>query len=220
MSVRREADCSYVGAGKAAGKNINIPLNKTGCDYADYNAIFQRVVLPVAQEFAPQLIVVSCGFDAGADDPEGQMKLTPSCFANLTAQLLSVGSVKNRVVMVLEGGYNVPLVAESSMACLRVLLGDEPPPLPTTYGKPDDVVLSTIERVTSVLRPYWKCFANIDHHSGDGDNGDKKSVQFTYKNYNNRHVECPVHERLPENWTTEHQQNIKNIDAELRRKNY
>uniref|UniRef100_A0A8W7PBM7 Histone deacetylase domain-containing protein n=1 Tax=Anopheles coluzzii TaxID=1518534 RepID=A0A8W7PBM7_ANOCL len=64
----RESDFDYVGTGKGEGYNFNVPLNKTGMTNGDYLAIWQQLLLPVATEFAPELIIVSAGYDSALGD--------------------------------------------------------------------------------------------------------------------------------------------------------
>ena len=74
----REGNFDYIGGDltmPSCGKNINIPLNKTGLGDSDYLSIFHQVLLPVLHEFNPDLILVSAGFDSSIGCPEGQMKV-------------------------------------------------------------------------------------------------------------------------------------------------
>ena len=77
--------------------------------------------MPVLRQFRPELILISAGFDACADDPLGGMRLSPSQFARLTALVLDVADdcCDGRVVAVTEGGYNLAGLA----ACLRAVVG-------------------------------------------------------------------------------------------------
>ncbi|KHJ81733.1 histone deacetylase family protein, partial [Oesophagostomum dentatum] len=81
---------------------VNVPLNATGMGDSDYLAIFQLVVNPIINDFKPDIILVSCGFDAALGDPEGEMRLTPAGYGTLTHQLMAW---EIPLVMVLEGGY-------------------------------------------------------------------------------------------------------------------
>uniref|UniRef100_A0A663N7A2 Histone deacetylase 10 n=1 Tax=Athene cunicularia TaxID=194338 RepID=A0A663N7A2_ATHCN len=67
----RESDYDAVGLGKGKGFNINLPWNKVGMGNSDYLAVFFHVLLPVAFEFDPELVIVSSGYDSGIGDPEG-----------------------------------------------------------------------------------------------------------------------------------------------------
>ena len=100
---------------------------------ADYFLAFSRVLVPVAMEFRPELVIISAGFDSGKGDPWGECNVTPNGFANLTAMLMNIS--RGRLVMVLEGGYNLKTVSHSLAACVGVLRGHMPPPLdPSAAG--------------------------------------------------------------------------------------
>ena len=109
-----------VGGGAGRGFTVNVPL-PAGCGDAEYFAAFDRVLLPVAREFAPDLVLVSAGYDAADGDLLGSMRITPDGYARLTQRLL--GLAGGRVVLALEGGYNLDAIARSAEASLRALLG-------------------------------------------------------------------------------------------------
>ncbi|XP_017654077.1 polyamine deacetylase HDAC10 isoform X4 [Nannospalax galili] len=96
----QESDADAVGQGQGRGFTVNLPWNQVGMGNADYLAAFLNVLLPLAFEFDPELVLVSAGFDSAIGDPEGQMQATPECFAHLT-QLLQV-LAGGRVCAVLE----------------------------------------------------------------------------------------------------------------------
>ncbi|XP_061591691.1 histone deacetylase 6 isoform X2 [Cololabis saira] len=147
-----ESDSSFVGSGRATGKTINLPWNKTGMTDADYITAFQQVLLPVAYEFQPDLVLVSAGFDAAAGDPKGEMCVNPQCFHILTHMLMSLA--EGRLVLTLEGGYNLQATAEGSAACVRALLGGACPPL-NTPTVPCDSALESISQTISAVCPHW-----------------------------------------------------------------
>ncbi|KAM7411062.1 hypothetical protein PAMA_021172 [Pampus argenteus] len=147
-----ESDSQFVGSGPAEGRNINLPWNQTGMTDADYISAFQQLLLPVANEFQPQLVLVSAGFDASAGDQKGEMCVSPQCFHILTHMLMSLA--EGRVILALEGGYNLQSTAESAAACVRALLGGACPPLPL-LTTPSDSALQSISQTTSALYPHW-----------------------------------------------------------------
>uniref|UniRef100_A0A3P8U9A2 Protein deacetylase HDAC6 n=1 Tax=Amphiprion percula TaxID=161767 RepID=A0A3P8U9A2_AMPPE len=147
-----ESDSHFVGSGRAEGRNINIPWNKTEMTDADYITAFQHVLLPVAYEFQPQLVLVSAGFDAAVGDPKGKMCVSPQCFHVLTHMLMSLA--EGRLVLALEGGYNLQATAEGAAACVVALLGGACPPLnPPTA--PSDSALQSISQTVTALYPHW-----------------------------------------------------------------
>jgi len=99
----RESDYHNTGHGEGKGFNVNIPLNQTRMNDADYMAIFHQVLLPMAYEFSPNLILISAGFDSALGDEKGEMELSPACYSHLTSSLMGLASGK--VVAVLEVIY-------------------------------------------------------------------------------------------------------------------
>ena len=112
------------GLGPGEGTTMNVPLSRGRGD-ADFVAIYQRLLFPVALAFKPDLIVVSAGFDIHTDDPLGGMQVTPAGFAGLTRLILDIAqlSCDGRVVFCLEGGYDGDALAESVLAMIDELTG-------------------------------------------------------------------------------------------------
>jgi acetoin utilization deacetylase AcuC-like enzyme len=75
----------------------------------EYLAAFRDAVLPKLDDFAPEVLLISAGFDAHADDPLAQIELSESCFQQMTEQLVSMAErhCGGRVISALEGGYNL-----------------------------------------------------------------------------------------------------------------
>jgi acetoin utilization deacetylase AcuC-like enzyme len=101
-------DIDETGEGDGAGYTVNIPLAAGGGD-AVYASAFERIVLPVVESYAPELILVSAGFDASARDPLAQMQLSPDAFGWMARELARVAdaSAQGRMALVLEGGYDL-----------------------------------------------------------------------------------------------------------------
>ena len=117
---------SDVGIGEGAGFTVNIPLEGGATD-GDYQHVFERVVLPVVAQFAPQLMLVSAGFDAHEDDPLAQMRTTTAGFAWIARCLRQAARDAGApLVLVTEGGYALEALAGSLDAVARVLEGEEP----------------------------------------------------------------------------------------------
>uniref|UniRef100_UPI00398F88E5 polyamine deacetylase HDAC10 isoform X2 n=1 Tax=Pristiophorus japonicus TaxID=55135 RepID=UPI00398F88E5 len=102
----KDSDYDVVGKGSGTGFNINIPWNKVGMGNADYLAAFLYILLPMAYEFNPELILVSAGFDSAIGDPEGEMCATPECFAHLTQLLMPLANGKLCVVLECHRNYS------------------------------------------------------------------------------------------------------------------
>ncbi len=115
---------SDIGEGAGCGFNLNIPL-PPGCGYGAYEAVFERVVLPALRAYQPELIIVPCGFDAGAQDPMGRQMMHSRGFHELTLQLMAVADecCQGRLVMCQEGGYNPITVPFHGLAVIEALSG-------------------------------------------------------------------------------------------------
>ncbi|XP_017293313.1 polyamine deacetylase HDAC10 [Kryptolebias marmoratus] len=150
----RESDYDSVGKEKGAGFNINVPWNQVGMESSDYLSVFCHVLLPVAYEFCPDLVLVCAGFDSAIGDPEGKMCATPEIFAHLTHLLMNLAGGK--LCVVLEGGYNLTSLAQSVCQTVQTLLGDPLPRLANLSG-PCRSALESLQCVRSAHRQYWSC---------------------------------------------------------------
>ncbi|KAJ2161257.1 Histone deacetylase hda1 [Coemansia sp. RSA 552] len=115
-----DGDLDKVGEGKGKGFNINVPWMAPGAGDGDYMYVFRKLLLPVAREFNPDMIIVASGFDAAACDPIGLCNVTPECYACMTSMLKPVSN--NKLVLSLEGGYNLNAIANSALGCAKALL--------------------------------------------------------------------------------------------------
>jgi acetoin utilization deacetylase AcuC-like enzyme len=128
------------GAGAAAGTNVNIPL-PAGCGDDEYRAVFDQIVEPVVRRYAPQLLLVSLGFDAHFADPLAMMSLSIDGYGELMSRLRALADdlCDGRLVVALEGGYDLDAVAWGVRRAIEVMLGDAPTPdprgpAPTTHA--------------------------------------------------------------------------------------
>ena len=106
-----------------AGNIVNIPLQQ-GCDSATFRRHMRAQMLPALRSFAPELLVISAGFDAHHLDPLGGLSLTDDDFHWVTRELMAVAdhSARGRVVSTLEGGYSLQGLASGSAAHVRALM--------------------------------------------------------------------------------------------------
>lgn len=102
------------GNGKGEGFTLNCPV-QAGAGEREYLKAFQQQILPALHKFQPELILISAGFDAHKDDPLANINLTDESFAKMTEMLMEVASKhsEERIVSVLEGGYNLEALARS-----------------------------------------------------------------------------------------------------------
>ena len=118
----------YPGTGSArergvAGNVVNVPL-PAGSGSAAFRAAWSDRLLPALDNFAPELIIVSAGFDAHRRDPLAQLDVETEDFVWLTEELLAIAGrhAGGRLVSVLEGGYDLAALAESVAAHVRALM--------------------------------------------------------------------------------------------------
>uniref|UniRef100_A0A8C2CNI8 histone deacetylase n=1 Tax=Cyprinus carpio TaxID=7962 RepID=A0A8C2CNI8_CYPCA len=155
-----------VGSGPGVSFNVNMAFTG-GLDPpmgdAEYLAAFRTVVMPIANEFAPDLVLVSAGFDAveGHPPPLGGYKLTSRCLGHLTKQLM--GLAGGRVVLALEGGHDLRAICDASEACVSALLGIELEPLSADVLKqrPNENAVRSIEKVLENHSQYWRCVQRV-----------------------------------------------------------
>ncbi|XP_053526603.1 histone deacetylase 6 isoform X2 [Artibeus jamaicensis] len=169
----KASNWSTIGFGQGQGYTINVPWNQVGMRDADYIAAFLRVLLPVALEFQPQLVLVAAGFDALQGDPKGEMAATPAGFAQLTHLLM--GLAGGRLILSLEGGYNLRSLAEGVSASLHTLLGD-PCPMLESPGAPCASALSSLSCTLEALEPFWETLMRSDG-TLEGDHAEGSSVE-------------------------------------------
>jgi acetoin utilization deacetylase AcuC-like enzyme len=113
------------GEGVGKGFNINVPLT-SGVGDQGYAQVFEEIVIPAARRFAPQLMLISVGFDAHWADPLAGMSLSLAGYDCLARALLTAAGTlcDGRIVFVMEGGYNLAALGHGWANIVRALLGD------------------------------------------------------------------------------------------------
>ncbi|XP_068803853.1 histone deacetylase 4 isoform X6 [Struthio camelus] len=149
-----------VGTGAGVGFNVNMaftggldpPMGDT-----EYLTAFRTVVMPIANEFAPDVVLVSSGFDAveGHPTPLGGYNLSAKCFGYLTKQLM--GLAGGRIILALEGGHDLTAICDASEACVSALLGNELDPLPEKVfqQRANANAVHSMEKVIEIHSKYW-----------------------------------------------------------------
>ncbi|XP_032690641.1 histone deacetylase 4 isoform X5 [Odontomachus brunneus] len=180
LSIHRHDDGNFFpgtggptecGAGEGLGYNVNVAwsggLNPPMGD-AEYLAAFRTIVMPIAKEFDPDIVIVSAGFDAavGHPAPLGGYKVSPACFGRMTQQLLNLADGK--VILALEGGYDLAAICDSAQECVRALLGDEPSPLrdDELTKIPCQNAIDTLQKTIAIQMSHWPCVKLAAHTVG------------------------------------------------------
>jgi acetoin utilization deacetylase AcuC-like enzyme len=134
-----------VGSGEGEGYSLNLPVPE-GSGEVVFASLVEHVVAPVARAFAPDLVLVSAGFDAHRDDPVGGCTLETESFGQLARQTLALAG-DAPVGAVLEGGYDLDALALSTAETMAALADG---------GEPDPVELLPIaEEAAGHVRRWW-----------------------------------------------------------------
>jgi acetoin utilization deacetylase AcuC-like enzyme len=114
-----------IGGPDAVGMTVNIPM-AAGFGDEEWIAAFTRVVTPVADQFKPELVLLSAGFDAHANDPLGGMRVTEAGFGAMADEVLAIARTHagGKLVALLEGGYNIAALEASVETVLRRMTGE------------------------------------------------------------------------------------------------
>ncbi|MBA2665223.1 MAG: histone deacetylase [Bradymonadaceae bacterium] len=142
-----------VGKGHGAGFNINVPL-LAGMGDGDYAAVYEQVLIPIAEHYKPELVLVSAGFDAHYSDPLASMALTTAGFAHLCTVACQIADrhANGRIALCLEGGYDTATLTGCVRACIDVLSDAYVSAIETA---PSDATRSAIEHVRRLFADFW-----------------------------------------------------------------
>jgi acetoin utilization deacetylase AcuC-like enzyme len=143
-----------VGQGEGRGFNVNVPLS-AGAEPGDYGAAFDRLILPILDEYKPELVLVSAGYDAHRDDPLASMQLDADAYASMTASLRAVADrhAAGKIALFLEGGYNLSALETSFAASLRTLSSEPSQSAARTATEPKQE--AELDRARRALRDFW-----------------------------------------------------------------
>jgi len=140
------------GSGRGEGATVNVPL-PAGCNDEQFAGVFQRILVPIALAFRPEVLLVSAGFDAHLDDPLAAMRVTEEGFAAMAAIVRSLAEdvCGGRLACFLEGGYAISGLRQGTGALLDALLPPETPgPPPPVEAPPESLLERLVEGVVSV----------------------------------------------------------------------
>ncbi|GMM47971.1 histone deacetylase [Pichia kluyveri] len=173
-----------VGEGLGEGRNVNIPWPVGGVGDADYIYAFRKVVMPICNEFQPDLVIISSGFDAADGDVIGGCHVSPAGYGQMTHMLKSLA--KGNLCVVLEGGYNLDSIAKSALRVAKVLIGEPPEELKVQFPKTESI--EVIDDVIKIQSKYWKSLSpgylgldfNLPNIMGNYDNLIKSSPDPTF----------------------------------------
>jgi acetoin utilization deacetylase AcuC-like enzyme len=146
-----------VGEGDGAGYTVNVPL-EAGATDGDYEAVFGAVVLPVIDQFRPELLLISAGFDAHERDPLARMRVSTAGYASLTRSLCDAADrhCRGRLVAVTEGGYELSALKECLVSSVDVLAGTHPATATHPHSAATSRSGAAVTAVRAAQAKYWR----------------------------------------------------------------
>lgn len=143
------------GSGEGEGYTVNVPMTP-GMGDSEFIKIFQEILKPIIDQYKPEFILVSAGFDIYFEDPLGGMKVTPEGFAKLTRLLTDEADrvCGGKIIFLLEGGYNLDGLWISTKEVIEELLDKKR----TEYdiGDSKTEVYNLIDNIKKVYSDYWE----------------------------------------------------------------
>ena len=141
------------GAGQGEGLTVNVPL-PPGCRDGDYAGALEQVIEPIVDQFAPEALLVSAGFDPHADEQLASLQMSEAGFAAMALRVLRLAQrhAGGRLTLALEGGYSRPATSRSVAAVLEALATEEAPDV----GRPGPKAQEHIDRAREVQSRYWR----------------------------------------------------------------
>ena len=146
-----------VGRGKGAGYTVNVPLEAGSTD-GDYDDVFKTIVIPVIDQFRPELLLISAGFDAHERDPLARMRVSSAGYSGLTKALCEAADrhCHGRVVAVTEGGYDLNALKVCLESTVTILDGASVPPEADRPRAATERSRMAIAQVRSAQAEFWK----------------------------------------------------------------
>jgi len=146
-----------VGRERGAGFTLNVPLEAGSTD-GDYAEVFKALVIPVIDQFRPDLLLISAGYDAHERDPLARMRMSTDGYAHLTQVLCDAADrhCHGRVVAVTEGGYDLDALRACLESTIVVLNGGAAPALSDSSRAATSRSRLAIAAVRAAQAKYWK----------------------------------------------------------------
>jgi acetoin utilization deacetylase AcuC-like enzyme len=143
-------EAAELGVGKGKGHTVNLPV-PPGSGADEFLSLVQRVVVPIAREWRPELLCISAGYDAHRDDPLANCELDDAAYGDMAATMRELAAELGVPVLIcLEGGYSLGALARSVVATLDAFSGD---------SAPREAPLELAAPYRNRLVPYWPSLA-------------------------------------------------------------
>ena len=139
------------GSGRGMGFTVNVPLEMGATD-ADYALVYRAAIVPILAQFAPQLVLVSAGYDAHERDPLASMRVTTAGYANIV-RLLTSAAGETPIAFATEGGYDLGALAECLEASFAAIDGAALKPIAESASVRAE---RAMDAVRAAQAPFWR----------------------------------------------------------------
>jgi acetoin utilization deacetylase AcuC-like enzyme len=143
-----------VGTGRGEGYTVNVPL-EAGATDGDYFRVYEAIVAPVLQQFQPELLLISAGFDAHHDDPLASMRLTTAGYGAIV-RALRAWAPPGVVAAVTEGGYDLAALEACLESAIHVLAEAPSAVAGLGAGVPAARGERAVNAVRAAQSPFWR----------------------------------------------------------------
>jgi acetoin utilization deacetylase AcuC-like enzyme len=147
-----------IGEGDGRGFTVNIPM-EAGSDDADYEMVYRVLVARILDEYRPELVLVSAGYDAHERDPLASMRVTTSGYGVIVRLLRDAAARAGALALVTEGGYELTALAACLEESFVALSEGEGALRAATVARGHDVASRgerAVAAARAALRPYWR----------------------------------------------------------------
>ena len=144
-----------IGTGQGKGFTVNVPL-EAGATDADYQLAYAAIVLPVLDQFQPELTLVSAGFDAHEHDPLASMRMTAAGFGAIVGSLSHLARRHGALALVTEGGYDLGALEECLETSIAAVAADHASAVPGPAVAPAPRGERAVAAVRAALQAFWR----------------------------------------------------------------
>ncbi len=146
-----------IGRGEGKGYTVNVPL-PAGCGDAEFNLAFDRLFIPILEQYRPDILLVSTGYDGHRNDLLGSMRLTDLGFRVFTRKARAVAEqcCGGKLVATLEGGYDLDALGQGVVGFFEEMLADQVGDVDAlAEGEPNSAIVELIDEIRALHEPYW-----------------------------------------------------------------
>jgi len=144
-----------IGSAAGRGFTVNVPMDAGATD-ADFDMVHCAIVLPILEEFKPELTLISAGYDAHERDPLASMRMTTEGYARTVQRLRGVSERHGALALATEGGYELTALAASLEATFTAIATKDQPPMDPERAQPGSRGERAVQAAHAAQRSYWR----------------------------------------------------------------